>query len=470
MKTHIHILLFLIFTGTTFAQVGIGTTSPNAQLDIRSSNESAPANTDGILIPKIDEFPSTSPTALQDGMMVYLTGDVTPGKGFYYWDNTGSSWVALSSGASSGDHDWYTESTTIAPTSINDDIYTQGNVAIGKNTASYPLDIATIAGRRAINIDISGNSTGASIGTRYIATGNTSTGSATGLYNLFYGSGTGNQTGVYNSFFHDGDGIHYGIQTLMNNSGNGIHLGSRVVLGGTGTGPQVGSDVEISNTGSGSHFAASHYITGASSGEQRGTFSRIDTNGNGRHYASYNWISGAGTGNKYGCYNRFTGSGGTHYGVYANVDAANGDAGYFLGDVYVSGILTNPSARFLKRNITPADAVIKKLMKLDVKSYNYRTTEYDFMNLPEGLQTGFIAEELEVEFPMLVTNTIHPEAYSENDKGENIKTSDKVEFKSVSYVGLVPHLVKALQEQQKEIEDLKTRLSKIEALLNIESK
>ncbi len=38
------------------AQVGIGTTNPYASLDIRSSDLTAPSNTDGILIPKIDEI------------------------------------------------------------------------------------------------------------------------------------------------------------------------------------------------------------------------------------------------------------------------------------------------------------------------------------------------------------------------------------------------------------------------------
>ncbi len=74
-----------------FSQVGINTTSPDAQLHIKSSNQAAPSNTDGVLIPKIDAFPATNPTAAQQGMMVYLT-TISAGKapGFYYWDNTGT--------------------------------------------------------------------------------------------------------------------------------------------------------------------------------------------------------------------------------------------------------------------------------------------------------------------------------------------------------------------------------------------
>ena len=62
----------------------------------RSALDSSPANTDGVLIPKIDAFPLTNPTATQQGMMVYLTtssGSNEPG--FYYWDNVTTDWKPL---------------------------------------------------------------------------------------------------------------------------------------------------------------------------------------------------------------------------------------------------------------------------------------------------------------------------------------------------------------------------------------
>jgi hypothetical protein len=93
------ILLLLVLIGIPifgFSQVGINTTSPNAQLDIKSSNQLTPSNTDGILIPKIDAFPLTNPTAAQNSMMVYLT-TISAGKqpGFYYWDDGTTSWIGL---------------------------------------------------------------------------------------------------------------------------------------------------------------------------------------------------------------------------------------------------------------------------------------------------------------------------------------------------------------------------------------
>lgn len=89
-------LLFFLFTGILTAQVGINTTAPNAQLDIRSANQAAPTNQDGLLIPKIDVFPAANPTAAQHGMLVFLT--TTAGAnlpGFYYWDNPTASWKGI---------------------------------------------------------------------------------------------------------------------------------------------------------------------------------------------------------------------------------------------------------------------------------------------------------------------------------------------------------------------------------------
>lgn len=88
----------LLLCATAGAQVGIGTTSPNAQLDIAASSTSAPSNKDGILIPRINAFPATNPTAAQDGMLVYLASSVGPSQpGFYYWSNAAGIWINLSS-------------------------------------------------------------------------------------------------------------------------------------------------------------------------------------------------------------------------------------------------------------------------------------------------------------------------------------------------------------------------------------
>ncbi len=97
MKTKRIVLFFFILSAfNALAQVGVNTTSPSAQLDIVSSNTATPANTDGLLIPRINAFPITNPTASQQSMLVYLTTTAgTNPPGFYYWDNTSTSWKAV---------------------------------------------------------------------------------------------------------------------------------------------------------------------------------------------------------------------------------------------------------------------------------------------------------------------------------------------------------------------------------------
>ncbi|MBK5214303.1 MAG: hypothetical protein JJE55_11660 [Flavobacteriaceae bacterium] len=88
--------LLVLFCIPAIAQVGINTTSPKSILDINSSSSLAPTNTDGILIPRIDVFPSEDPGTAQNGMMVFLSTPVgVKDKGLYYWDAPNNVWVSI---------------------------------------------------------------------------------------------------------------------------------------------------------------------------------------------------------------------------------------------------------------------------------------------------------------------------------------------------------------------------------------
>lgn len=102
MKMKIYIILFLLVAlNSIYAQVGIGTTSPNGALDVTST-------TDGMLIPRValaatNVATVTTPTISE---LVYNTftsavgpNQVTPG--FYYWD--GSLWNKLAVGNTNTD-------------------------------------------------------------------------------------------------------------------------------------------------------------------------------------------------------------------------------------------------------------------------------------------------------------------------------------------------------------------------------
>ncbi|MEO8517459.1 MAG: hypothetical protein ABI426_11965 [Flavobacterium sp.] len=68
--------------------MGIGTTTPQATLDLREANPAAPTAKAGIAIPQVSILPSTGNRA---GQLIYLTTSNS-----YYFYN-GSSWKALSS-------------------------------------------------------------------------------------------------------------------------------------------------------------------------------------------------------------------------------------------------------------------------------------------------------------------------------------------------------------------------------------
>lgn len=141
MKSKISFFLLLLTT-FSFAQVGIGTTSPNAQLDVQSSSPTSPANTDGILIPKIATFPATDPGSNQQGMLVYLTTatiykTINKPLGFYYWDNVTANWIQIQTGSSNLDWNVTGNAATnpsthfIGTTDNTDIVFKRNNVRAG---------------------------------------------------------------------------------------------------------------------------------------------------------------------------------------------------------------------------------------------------------------------------------------------------------------------------------------------------
>jgi hypothetical protein len=95
----------------------------------------------------------------------------------------------------------------------------------------------------------------------------------------------------------------------------------------------------------------------------------------------------------------------------------------------------------LKENVTDATPKLDKLNQVRVVNYN--------LIGHERKQIGVIAQELEQIFPSMVQDVIDRDA-----EGNDLGTTTK----SVKYSVFVPMLIKAMQEQQAIIEDLKARL------------
>ena len=210
MKNLFLLLLMSLFFQVGFSQVGINTTMPAAQLDVKSSNQTTPANTDGILIPKIDAFPATNPTAAQNSMMVYLT-TLSAGKqpGFYYWDSATTSWVGFlgknTGWTTTGNAGTNAGTNFIGTTDNQDLVFKRNNIVSGKITANN-----TAFGTTALNV--------VSAGTNNSAYGNSALISNTiGGSNTAVGSSAlnNNVDGNTNSAFGN-DALHDNIDGYSN--------------------------------------------------------------------------------------------------------------------------------------------------------------------------------------------------------------------------------------------------------------
>jgi hypothetical protein len=101
----------------------------------------------------------------------------------------------------------------------------------------------------------------------------------------------------------------------------------------------------------------------------------------------------------------------------------------------------------LKENIVDATPKLEDLCKVKVRSYNFK-------NNTEDKQIGVVAQELEEVFPGMVEELI-----DRDEEGNDLGTKTK----AVKYSVFVPMLIKAIQEQQAIITDLKARIETLEA-------
>lgn len=131
------------------------------------------------------------------------------------------------------------------------------------------------------------------------------------------------------------------------------------------------------------------------------------------------------------------------YGIYA--EAIGGSqtnyAGYFSGDVYISGSY-GPSDIMLKENITPLTNSTSIINQLAPKNFTFKTTQFAQMNLPTGSQYGLIAQDVEQVLPELVKNVTQPAVL---DSLGNVITP-AVNFKSVKYESFIPILIQGVKE------------------------
>ncbi len=318
----------------------------SAMLDIQSSNK-------GILIPRVDL--DNVNTGMLDGqniaaagLLIYNTNpQIVGGEGIGFYFFNGSTWERISTGASL-DNDFHEEASNKPPDSIEDDIFTHGNVGIGVENVNYPLQILS-QNSRGLSMIMNASSDDEIMGS-YVENASFGTGRHHGTHNALTGNGAGPQFasyqlvsnnqdgphyGSYSNLIGTGNGSQYGTSHIISNSGSGIHYGSHSVLTGDGVGIQYGSFQQIDNDGGGWHHGVYNALLGVGEGRQYGIRNDITNTGGGEHfgtsnsltgaatgvqYGSYNLINNSGPANKYGTYNRLLGvSEGTKYGSFQEI-------------------------------------------------------------------------------------------------------------------------------------------------------
>ena len=403
------LLTFTLVSLSNFAQVGINTTTPNPSsiLDVSSTNK-------GMLAPRVSlsninlsTLDGTNVAAT--GLLIWNTNAATTGGngiGFYYYD--GTIWVPLMQTipsftdtddqatdvfsltgntlnlslqndgvatqtvnlSSLQDADWFEVGGTTPANAITDNIYTSGDVSIGKVTAANgKLDIANSSKANTLVITNNTASSGIKAGIDISITMSDIQGSSSAIKNTIFGladfkigtntifdNNNNGPNNIYEIASHntfDSNGIVTAIGTtnlFAATADAGTLIGLQNLCWGFGISPfngvyndiiqdspsiQIGLNNDFSNDGTGNRIGVLNTFTQDGSGDIFGIDTTISTTGSGDKYGERIVIENS--------------SGGKHYGIYSDVTKSNSYAGYFLGRVALGTTTSNnyilPSSR-----------------------------------------------------------------------------------------------------------------------------
>jgi hypothetical protein len=150
-------------------------------------------------------------------------------------------------------------------------------------------------------------------------------------------------------------------------------------------------------------------------------------------------------------------------GIVGGVDGGGSNmyAGWFEGDVSVNGTIYSSSDGNLKENIEPLENAMSIINQLEPKTYEF-SDEYQFMNFPDGLQYGLIAQDVETVLPGFVKNTARPARLD----SLGVEISPALSYKQMSYTNLIPILIAGMKEQQAIINSQNELLAEVLDRLN----
>ena len=210
---------------------------------------------------------------------------------------------------------------------------------------------------------------------------------------------------------------------------------------------QIGSDIYVENTNqSNDHSTFGIFLES------------INEGGGAAGIWSYAYTKAGGSNQAIGvrAWARNDNGSGVSYGVYSSISASSTStgtqyAGYFNGDLYATGSYL-PSDKKLKAGLSPSGSVLDKVLSLEVDNYSYRKKDYSTMKLPAGKRVGFTAQNVKEFMPELVKEAVQP-ATTEEEIKAGMQPSEEIRFEVVDYIGMIPYLVKSVQEQQEIIQE-----------------
>jgi len=191
------------------------------------------------------------------------------------------------------------------------------------------------------------------------------------------------------------DGIDVGVNTGIAFRGtSNSNYGVQGISGLTGVEGQSGSGQGVAG------FSSSNYGVEGTSTSSYGVFG-TSTSGDGVHgtiASAGSAVGGVNTGSGNAIYGRAEASGAWAGNFEGNVQVQNGYSYFYNGSTCIGGHCT--SDQRLKKNIEPLTGAISQLLQLRGATYEWKNPEEH--GNQTGVQTGFIAQEVEKSFPAWV--------------------------------------------------------------------
>lgn len=259
--------------------------------------------------------------------------------------------------APTSDADWYEVGGTNPANAITDNIFTSGDVSIGKNTAATAkVDIDANTKLNTLALENLGATVGTKNGISNSVQANANNANSSAILNAISGLAVV-KYGVNNGFLTNNLGANiteYGINNNFFSSGNVSMMGTNNNFAPSGVNSSLFTGVRnslSSNNHTGLFVGLANYISNTTNSQQYGVFNAFSGGGSGIRYGVRNDMGGNSTSDIYGTYTEITSTGagnkygenitidntapGTHYGIYADVTKATSYAGYFLGRVSI---------------------------------------------------------------------------------------------------------------------------------------